>query len=247
MKLAAGIASLLAGTAFASSADDDLITNLPGAEGHTFTNMYSGYLDLPNSEKHVFYWYVEATESPETAPVTFWTNGGPGCSGLIGFMTEQGPFHVGPTGGLEKNPYAWNYASNMLFVEQPVGVGFSWSGNDADYTMGDYVSAALTVCPTNFPSVKTVSLRPVHHCAPPFLHHLYLPSPHSQRLAHSQRPPILPGPFGPFGASGCGAGQLRCDPDLPRPLPRRRPEPLLHHRRVLRGVRRSLPFLSSFC
>jgi carboxypeptidase C (cathepsin A) len=73
------------------------------------------------TEKHVFYWYVESVLDPATAPVALWTNGGPGCSGLIGFMTEQGPFHVSSDGlTLEKNPYAWNNVANVLFIEQPV-------------------------------------------------------------------------------------------------------------------------------
>ncbi len=70
----------------AGTAAEDLITSLPGAEGINLPNMYSGYIDLPESEKHVFYWLVEG---PSTAPVTLWTNGGPGCSGFIGLMTEQ--------------------------------------------------------------------------------------------------------------------------------------------------------------
>jgi carboxypeptidase C (cathepsin A) len=106
-----------------------------------FPNMYSGYLDLPGTEKHVFYWYVEATTNPADAPVALWTNGGPGCSGLTGFMTEQGPFHVAEDGSLINNPYAWNNIANMLFIEQPVGVGFSWSGDSSDYKMGDWDAA----------------------------------------------------------------------------------------------------------
>ena len=75
----------------AGSAADDLITNLPGADGLDLPNMYSGYLDLPDSQKHVFYWLVESTAAdPATAPVALWTNGGPDCSGFIGLMTEQG-------------------------------------------------------------------------------------------------------------------------------------------------------------
>jgi carboxypeptidase C (cathepsin A) len=53
--------------------------------------MYAGYLDLPGTHKHVFYWFVESSASDSSeAPVALWTNGGPGCSGFIGLMTEQG-------------------------------------------------------------------------------------------------------------------------------------------------------------
>ena len=126
---------------WAAAGDDDLITTLPGAEAMTFPKMFSGYLSLPGTEKNVFYWLVEAEESPDTAPVALWTNGGPGCSGLTGFMTEQGPFHIGAEGQLEANPYAWNKKANMLFVEQPVGVGFSFSDDDSDYHTGDWDAA----------------------------------------------------------------------------------------------------------
>ena len=138
LRFACFVATVVATAATA----DDFITNLPGAEGMDLPNMYSGYLDLPNTEKHVFYWYVEAEESPDTAPVALWTNGGPGCSGLTGFMTEQGPFHVGSEGQLERNPYAWSKNAHMFFIEQPVGVGFSYSDDPAgDYSPGDWDAA----------------------------------------------------------------------------------------------------------
>lgn len=52
-------------------------------------------------------------------------------------MTEQGPFYPDRDGNLVANPYAWNKLANMVFLEQPVGVGFSYSDNDDDYHIGD--------------------------------------------------------------------------------------------------------------
>jgi carboxypeptidase C (cathepsin A) len=58
--------------------------------------------------------------------LSFWTSsGGPGCSGLIGFFTEHGPYRVDADLQLHENPYAWNQMANIFFVEQPAGVGFS--------------------------------------------------------------------------------------------------------------------------
>lgn len=46
---------------------------------------------------------------PLPARSVLWTNGGPGCSGLIGFFTEQGPFQSAPDSKtLMANPNAWN-------------------------------------------------------------------------------------------------------------------------------------------
>ncbi len=115
----------------------DQVTELPGLKDELSYNQFSGYINLPNTKKYIHYWLVEAEESPETKPIVFWTNGGPGCSGLIGFLTEQGPFRPTESGEIQLNPYAWNKIANMVFLEQPVGVGFSYSDVDDDYKIGD--------------------------------------------------------------------------------------------------------------
>ena len=122
----------------------DQIIDLPGLsqESKLSFNQFSGYLNLDGTQKFIHYWLVEAEASPETAPLVFWTNGGPGCSGLIGFMTEQGPFRPDSDGNLMLNPYAWNKIANMVFLEQPVGVGFSYSNVNDDYRIGDDQAAA---------------------------------------------------------------------------------------------------------
>jgi carboxypeptidase C (cathepsin A) len=115
----------------------DQITELPGLNWKPKFQQFSGYLNLPGTEKFIHYWLVESYSNPETDPLVFWTNGGPGCSGLIGFMTEQGPFRPDSNGNLNPNIYAWNKIANMVFLEQPVGVGFSYSNNKDDYKIGD--------------------------------------------------------------------------------------------------------------
>lgn len=119
----------------------DQVTELPGLHWHPNFNQFSGYLNLEKTEKNIHYWLTEAETNPETAPLVFWTNGGPGCSGLIGFMTEQGPFRPDVNGNLKQNMYAWNKIANMVFLEQPVGVGFSYSNNKDDYKIGDEQAA----------------------------------------------------------------------------------------------------------
>ncbi|PIA27944.1 hypothetical protein AQUCO_07400052v1 [Aquilegia coerulea] len=59
---------------------------------------------------------------------------GPGCSSLgFGAFMEHGPFQPGENGQLVSNKYSWNLASNMLYVESPIGVGFSYSNTSEDY------------------------------------------------------------------------------------------------------------------
>lgn len=122
----------------------DKITALPGLNLDLDFNMFSGYLTVSeDNRRSIFYWYVESQNDPSSDPVVFWTNGGPGCSGLIGFGQEHRPFHFSKDGVISLNPYSWNSVANMLYVEIPAGVGFSYSDVPEDMNnVGDEETAA---------------------------------------------------------------------------------------------------------
>ncbi|KAH3763679.1 serine carboxypeptidase [Pelomyxa schiedti] len=121
-----------------SAPNDHLITELPGIDNVTFAQ-YSGYVQVDSqTNKNLFYWFVESQRDPATDPVVLWMNGGPGASSLFGFFTEHGPFWPNPDGmTLHLNPYAWNRIANMIYLEAPAGVGFTYSDDPTDYTTGD--------------------------------------------------------------------------------------------------------------
>jgi len=126
---------------YTEEAQKDMVTSLPGLNFYYASSFaqFSGYLSV-DDENHRFihYWYVESSRDPENDPVILWTNGGPGCSGLLGFGTEFGPFYFQGDGTLALNPHTWNSIANIVYMEQPVGVGFSYSNNpDVDYITGD--------------------------------------------------------------------------------------------------------------
>jgi Serine carboxypeptidase len=120
-------------------------------------NTYSGYIDL-DPKTHMFFWFIEAREKPEEAPTTLWLTGGPGSDSLLAAfigmpsepsttrwnlcscLLENGPCSV--TTGLtpQYNPYSWSNYSNMLYLSQPVGTGFSYSeeGPGSLSGLGDY-------------------------------------------------------------------------------------------------------------
>jgi len=108
----------------------------PGQDGVCETtpgvNSYSGYISL-NETTNMFFWFFEARTNPETAPLTLWLNGGPGSDSLIGLFQELGPCNVTEDLKTELNPYAWNGISNMLFLSQPIGVGFSYETTEVGY------------------------------------------------------------------------------------------------------------------
>merc|ERR1719410_2865192 len=120
------------------------ITSLPGLDKNTLGKytMFSGYIDVfPAHNRSIFYWFVESLNDPTNDPVALWTNGGPGCSGLSGMFTEQGPFRPDANLTLYVNEYSWVNIANMLFIEAPAGVGFSFSDDKSDYTTDDNKTA----------------------------------------------------------------------------------------------------------
>uniref|UniRef100_A0ACD5YL68 Uncharacterized protein n=1 Tax=Avena sativa TaxID=4498 RepID=A0ACD5YL68_AVESA len=113
----------------------DKVSELPGQPGLAVFDQYAGYVTVNSaSGKALFYYFAEAAEDPSTKPLVLWLNGGPGCSSLGGAMLEIGPFFVNSDNmTLSTNKYAWNNVANMLFLESPAGVGFSYSNTTSDY------------------------------------------------------------------------------------------------------------------
>eukprot|EP00753_Platysulcus_tardus_P006015 PLAT1389.1.p2 GENE.PLAT1389.1~~PLAT1389.1.p2 ORF type:complete len:471 (+),score=216.73 PLAT1389.1:1379-2791(+) len=136
---------LLAAAAYvlAGSPSEDRITDLPGMPSGANFTQYAGYFNVnPATGRNLFYWFVESTNDPANDPVVLWLNGGPGCSSLGGMFTENGPFRVNEDGKtLSLAPVTWTSKANMLWLESPSGVGFSYSKDTSDYNVGDVRTA----------------------------------------------------------------------------------------------------------
>lgn len=85
---------------------------------------YSGYLDAADDAKY-FMWTFESRSKPATDPLVLWLTGGPGCSGQLALLTENGPCHLDADGKEVINKYSWNSNANVIWVDQPAGTGFS--------------------------------------------------------------------------------------------------------------------------
>lgn len=100
--------------------------NDPRSLGLDSVDQYTGYLDV-GSGKHFFYWFFESRNDPKKDPVLLWLNGGPGCSSSLGLLLELGPSGINATLQPEYNPHSWNSNASVIFLDQPVNVGYSYS------------------------------------------------------------------------------------------------------------------------
>ncbi|KAM3246321.1 serine carboxypeptidase-like 45 isoform X1 [Capsicum annuum] len=120
----------------------DKVIKLPGQPQVGF-QQFSGYVTVDDKkQRSLFYYFVEAETDPASKPLVLWLNGGPGCSSLgVGAFSENGPFR--PRGQvLVKNEHSWNQEANMLYLESPIGVGFSYSANTSSYeAVNDEITA----------------------------------------------------------------------------------------------------------
>jgi len=129
----------------------DKVGALPNYDGPINFDQYAGYITVDQSHgRALFYWFVESQNDPSSDPVVLWLNGGPGCSSLDGFFYEHGPFHFDRSGTgnifatndtLHNNPVSWNKVANMIYLESPAGVGYSYSNTSSDYRTNDNKTA----------------------------------------------------------------------------------------------------------
>ena len=99
---------------------------------------YAGYVHLPPNalnETHedghypinTFFWFFESRKDPRNAPLAIWLNGGPGGSSMIGALAENGPCLIGnDSNSTYLNPWSWNNEVNVLYLDQPNQVGYSY-------------------------------------------------------------------------------------------------------------------------
>jgi len=80
---------------------------------------------MPNGDD-MFYWLFRSRRDPNTDPLVFWLTGGPGCSSEVAVFFENGAFKINPEDlSLSSWEYSWNAVSNIAFIDNPVGTGYS--------------------------------------------------------------------------------------------------------------------------
>jgi len=101
--------------------------------------------------KHMFYWFFEAQSGDPAAPLVVWLQGGPGGSSMFGLFSEMGPYAL--TAQLEpvRRNTTWNRDYAMLFIDNPVGAGFSFTEQPDGFCTDSKACVASNLCEPSCP------------------------------------------------------------------------------------------------
>jgi carboxypeptidase D len=148
------------------------VRNLPGIpKDSPPVKMHAGHIEItPEHNGNLFFWHFQNRHIANKQRTVIWLNGGPGCSSEDGAMMEIGPYRVKDEKTLTMNEGSWHEFANLLFVDNPVGTGFSYVDTDSYITeldtMADNFITFLTKFFEIFPEyelddVSTVALLPL--------------------------------------------------------------------------------------
>ncbi|KAF4121086.1 hypothetical protein GMORB2_2573 [Geosmithia morbida] len=115
------------------SAADYYVRDLPGVpEDASPIKMHAGHIEVnPEHHGNLFFWHFQNAHIANRQRTVIWINGGPGCSSEDGALMEIGPYRVKDKDHLVLNNGSWNEFANLLFVDNPVGTGFSYVDTDS--------------------------------------------------------------------------------------------------------------------
>ena len=98
----------------------------------TYTHSSCSHIEVsPETNGNLFFWHFENKHIANKQRTVIWLNGGPGCSSEDGVLMEIGPYRLKDGDNLELNPGSWNEFANLLFVDNPVGTGYSYANTDS--------------------------------------------------------------------------------------------------------------------
>ncbi|KAF9151517.1 hypothetical protein BG015_006562 [Linnemannia schmuckeri] len=137
--------------------EEHLVGDLPWAEGQEPITSYAGHIPIRNwhqsgyhGETSMFYWYFPAVKPRvPNPPLLFWFQGGPGSSSMIGQFFGNGPIYLTANNTLARRETHWADEYSVVFIDQPVGTGYSYVTRSQDNTSDEEVDPVEGVPPAS--------------------------------------------------------------------------------------------------
>ncbi|XP_021751256.1 serine carboxypeptidase-like 18 isoform X2 [Chenopodium quinoa] len=132
-----------------SQSQPKIIKSLPGYPGNLPFTLETGYIGVGKSEEvQLFYYFIESERNVEEDPLLLWLTGGPGCSAFSGLVYEIGPLTFNYSASdsasipqFQLNPYSWTKVASIIFLDSPVGTGFSYGTTPDAYYSDDILQS----------------------------------------------------------------------------------------------------------
>ncbi|XP_059447637.1 serine carboxypeptidase-like 13 [Corylus avellana] len=132
-------------------ANRTIVEYVPGYPGKLPFKLETGYIGVGETDEvQLFYYFIESERNPVEDPLVLWLTGGPGCSGFSALAFEIGPLtfdyasYNGSLPSVTLNPYSWTKVASIIFIDAPVGAGFSYAKSSEGYYTSDTKSAVQT-------------------------------------------------------------------------------------------------------
>ncbi|XP_069681654.1 venom serine carboxypeptidase [Periplaneta americana] len=104
----------------------------------TNVTSYAGLLTVNKQfNSNLFFWFFPVESNDPNAAVVLWLQGGPGATSLFGLFTEHGPFSVKDKYYLKPRKYSWTKTHSVIYIDNPVGTGYSFTDSDDGYTRNE--------------------------------------------------------------------------------------------------------------
>lgn len=121
---------------------------------------FAGFLTVNKTyNSNLYFWFFPSLSQGPKDPILLWLQGGPGGSSLFGLFVENGPFGVNKDLKLYPRKFSWNTKYNVIYIDNPVGTGFSFTDNEKGYArnqddVADNLHSALLQFFQLFPNLK---------------------------------------------------------------------------------------------
>ncbi|CAO2832067.1 unnamed protein product [Amaranthus hypochondriacus] len=128
----------------------NIVKTIPGYPGNLPFYLETGYVGVGEDEEvELFYYFTKSERNPEEDPIMIWLTGGPGCSAFSGLVLEIGPliFNTSACNWRSKaptyqtNPFSWTKVASIIFLDSPVGTGFSYATTPEGYYSDDVTTS----------------------------------------------------------------------------------------------------------
>ncbi|XP_063389056.1 venom serine carboxypeptidase-like [Cydia fagiglandana] len=121
---------------------------------------YAGFftVDKTYDSNHFFWYFPSMSTDRENDPIIFWLEGGPGTSGLINVFMGNGPVAI-RNYTFERREHHWALSHHMIYIDSPVGTGFSFTKHSEGYCtdqtqIAEHLYSSLTQFFQLFPELK---------------------------------------------------------------------------------------------